>query len=80
MNGRLWEMKNVTNAGSSVKNQVARARKKWFKLGNPGEAYIVLTMYGCDDSIESVAETAASMGSYRQILIVGASGVLRIRK
>lgn len=80
MNGRLWEMKNVTNAKSSVKNQVARARKKWLKMGNPGEAYIVLTMYGCADPIEDVAETAASMGSYRQVLIVGDSGIMRIRK
>lgn len=80
MNGRLWEMKNVTNAESSVKNQIARARKKWLKMGNPGEAYIVLTMYGCDDPLEKVAETAVSMGSYRQVLIVGDSGLLRIRK
>lgn len=80
MNGRLWEMKNVTNAKSSVKNQVARARKKWLKMGNPGEAYIVLTMYGCSDPIDDVAKTAASMGSYRQVLIVGDSGIMRIRK
>lgn len=80
MNGRLWEMKNVTNAKSSVKNQIARARKKWLKMGNPGEAYIVLTMDGCEDPIEDVAETVASMGSYRQVLIVGDSGVLRIKK
>lgn len=80
MNGRLWEMKNVTNAKSSVKNQIARARKKWLKMGSPGEAYIVLTMDGCEDPIEDVAETVASMGSYRQVLIVGDSGVLRIKK
>ena len=80
MNGRLWEMKNVTNAESSVKTQIARARNKWLKRGNPGEAHIVLTMDGCADPIEDVAKTASSMGSYKQVLIVGDAGVLRIRK
>lgn len=80
MNGRLWEMKNVTNVGSSVKNQMSRAKKKWAKLGNPGEAYVVMTMYGCSDSIEEVTEKVSSMGDYRQVLIVSNNGLLRIMK
>ncbi len=80
MNGRLWEMKNVTNAGSSVKNQVARAKKKWAKLGNPGEAHVVLTLAGCSDTLSDVAEAVKAMGEFRQILVIGAEGVIRIRK
>ncbi len=80
MNGQQWEMKNVTNAGSSVKNQVARAKKKWVKLGNPGEALIVLTLSGCDASIEEVADAAGALGAYREALIVSEAGVLRIKK
>lgn len=80
MNGRLWEMKNVTNAKSSVKNQMARAKKKWAKMGNPGEAYVVLTMYGCSDSIGDVSAAVSAMGEFRQALIVGDEGVVRIKK
>lgn len=80
MNGRLWEMKNVTNAKSSVKNQMARAKKKWAKLGNPGEAHVVLTMYGCADHIGDVADAVSKMGEFRQALIIGDEGIVRIRK
>ena len=80
MNGELWEMKNVTNAGSSVKNQMARAKKKWAKLGNPGEARIVLTMVGCSASSEDVIDAVSAMGGFRQVLIIGENIVLRIRK
>lgn len=80
MNGELWEMKNVTNAGSSVKNQMARAKKKWAKLGNPGEARIVLTMVGCSASPEDVIDAVSAMGGFRQVLIIGENVVLRIRK
>lgn len=80
MNGRLWEMKNVTNAKSSVKNQMARAKKKWAKLGNPGEAHVVLTMYGCSDHIGDVADAVSKMGEFRQALIVGDEGAVRIEK
>ena len=80
MNGRLWEMKNVTNAESSVKNQMARAKKKWAKLGNPGEAHVVLTMYRCSDHIGDVADAVSKMGKFRQALIIGDEGIVRIRK
>ena len=59
---------------------MARAKKKWAKLGNPGEAHIVLTMDGCDDPIDDVVESVAAMSAFRQVLVVGSDGVIRIKK
>lgn len=80
MNGRLWEMKNVTNAGSSVDNQLKRARKKWAKLGRPGEALVVFTMYGCLASIDEVAEAVRDRKGFRQAIVIGEDGARRIQK
>ena len=59
---------------------MARAKKKWAKLGNPGEAHVVLTMYGCSDHIGDVADAVSKMGEFRQALIIGDEGIVRIRK
>ncbi|TNU89036.1 hypothetical protein FIC87_12615 [Eggerthella lenta] len=57
--GELWEMKNVTNARSSVGNQLSRGRKKWFKLGLGEPARFVVTCEECEDSFESVCKGIA---------------------
>ena len=52
--GKLWEMKNVSNAESSVSNQVKRARIKWFKLGIGEPMRCVFTCEGCSDGFGAV--------------------------
>lgn len=59
IDGELWEMKNVTNARSSVGNQLSRGRKKWFKLGLHEPARFVVTCEECDDSFEDVCKGIA---------------------
>lgn len=54
IDGELWEMKNVSNAESSVSNQVKRARVKWFKLGIDEPMRCVFTCEGCSDGFEAV--------------------------
>lgn len=80
IDGQPWEMKNVTNADSSVSNQLARAKKKWWKLGQPGEAKIVITMDGCTDSLEDVAEALRSKSGYKEAIVVSDEGLRRIQK
>ena len=53
INGDLWEMKNVTNANSSVSNQIKRARIKWYKLGRKDNLRIIVT---CEGSLDSFSE------------------------
>ena len=73
-------MKNVTNAGSSVSNQLSRAKKKWVKLGNPGSARVVITMVDCSDSFESVIESVSARGGYKEVLVVSDKKMRRIKK
>lgn len=54
--GRVWEMKNVTNAESSVSNQVKRARKKWLKTGRSDHMRVVITTEGLEGNFEDVLE------------------------
>lgn len=80
IDGQPWEMKNVTNAESSVKNQLARARAKWRKLELDEPVRIVFTMDGCDDSIESVAESIRQREGYSDVIIVSDAGIVKIQK
>lgn len=53
INGVGWEMRNITNSGSSVDNQMKRARIKWMKAGS-GSMLLIATCEGCTDSYYSV--------------------------
>ena len=75
-----WELKNVTNAGSSLKNQLARAKKKWFNMGDAGNASIVFSLYGCIDGIDDVVDALEKKDGFKQALIIADVGVRRIRK
>lgn len=78
INGDLWEMKNVSNAESSVSNQVKRARVKWFKLGIDEPMRCVITCEGCSDSFGAVC---AALEKRRRVgeefLILSSTGELR---
>lgn len=54
--GEEWEMKNVTNAESSVSNQIKRARIKWYKRGDDTPMRCVFTCEGCTDSFDDVLD------------------------
>ena len=54
--GEEWEMKNVTNAESSVSNQIKRARIKWYKRGDDTPMRCVFTCEGCTDSFDDVQD------------------------
>lgn len=80
MNGRLYEMKNVTNAGSSVSNQIKRARVKWYKLGIEEPARIVFTMEDSTASALDVADGIRRRKRNREdiLLVVSENQVIRI--
>lgn len=79
MNGGLWEMKNLTNAKSSVSNQVKRARVKWFKLGIRTPMTSVFTSEGNKDGFD---ETCAALEERRRsgetFIAISPKGVVRI--
>ena len=76
----LWEMKNVTNSGSSVSNQLGRIRDKWRKLEKLGEAKGVITLYGCDATLDEVTEAVAERHGYAKMIVIGDEGMWRIKK
>ena len=80
IDGQPWEMKNVTNAGSSVSNQMSRAKKKWRKLGLDEPVRIVITTAGCSDSFEAVVEAVKSKAGYDEAIVVSETSICRVRK
>lgn len=54
--GVLWEMKNVTNSGGSVGNQLTRARKKFYKYPEL-DMRAIFTCEGCKDSFDAVCDS-----------------------
>ena len=56
INGRNWEMKNVTNSKSSVSNQIKRARIKWYKLNIKSPCQVVFTCEDCHDDFKDVVK------------------------
>lgn len=80
IDGRPWEMKNVSNAGSSVKNQLARARKKWWKLGLEKPVRVVVTMVNCADDIDSVVNAIIKDGGYGEVVVTNGEKLVRKRK
>ena len=73
-------MKNVTNAGSSVKNQLSRAKAKWRKLGLTERPRIVITTDRCTDSFESVTRSVMEKGGYAEVIVVSEQELVRITK
>lgn len=59
IDGQLWEMKNVTNAGGSVGNQLTRARKKFYKFPGLPKRYV----FTCEGASCSFDEVVASIES-----------------
>lgn len=80
MEGEEWEMKNVTNSGSSTGNQIGRIREKFWKIGRPGEARGVITTVGCSDPFESVVSEVGARGGYAEMIVIGEGEMKRIRK
>ncbi len=68
MDGEDWEMKNVTNAGSSVGNQIGRIRKKYWKAGKAGEAMGVITTVGCEDDFDDVVQAVRERSGYKEMI------------
>ena len=78
LNGELWEMKNVTNVTSSVGNQLARARLKWWKLRIDEPLRVVFTMVGAKDTFEAIIETALiKKRPDEQMMVLSNENVLR---
>ena len=81
INGAQWEMKNLTNAGSSVSNQVKRARIKWLKLKSDEPALCVFTNEGNQDGF---SETCAALEKKRRsrevFMVLSDNGDLTILK
>lgn len=74
MDGREWEMKNVTNAHGSVGNQMARARKKYYVLPGRENSYVV-TCEGSSDSFEEVSEAVGErLRKGETAIVVGRDG------
>lgn len=81
MDGDLWEMKNLTNSGSSVSNQVKRARVKWYKLKMHSPMTCVFTNEGNESSF---GETCAALDARRRagevFLAIASNGITRVLK
>ena len=80
MDGREWEMKNVTNAGSSVGNQMGKKKKKFWKAGKPGEGRCVITTVGCSDSFDDVVNSVRNQRGYVEAIVVGEGEFERIER
>lgn len=80
MDGEEWEMKNVTNAGSSVGNQIGRIRKKYWKADKAGEAMGVITTVGCDDDFDNVVQAVRERSGYKEMIVIGKDRFERIKK
>lgn len=74
------EMKNVTNAGSSVGNQIGRIREKFWKAGKPGQAFGVVTAFDCSDSFEDVVKAVEQRRGYKRIIVLDDENVAEIEK
>lgn len=78
--GQPWEMKNVTNSGSSVKNQLGRAKKKWPRLGLSEPVRVVVTLFDCTESIDAVCASVLEKGGYREVIVVSKEEMRLIRR
>lgn len=77
INGELWEMKNVTNANSSVSNQIKRARIKWYKLKSDKPANFVFTCEGKTDSFQEIVNSINKrMRAGEKAIVIDEDGTL----
>lgn len=78
MGGALWEMKNLTNPGTSVGNQMKRARVKWLKLGLNSPMKAVFT---CESLTGDFEEVVAHLEKKRrpeeELIVFSESGEMR---
>lgn len=64
------EMKNLTNAASSVGNQLKRARAKWIKLGNGAPAMRMFTNEGNRDGFGKTCAALEAKRRPREVFMV----------
>ena len=77
IDGQLWEMKNVTNNRSSIKNQFKRSREKWRKLGLLGNPHIVMTTEGAAVPVESIVDSVLErIREGEVVMIISSDGVI----
>lgn len=75
IDGKPWEMRNVTNPASSVNNQVKRARAKWCRLGRSDKMRAVITTEGLAGDVESVvAHVAGKLRSGEVAIVIDQNG------
>ena len=70
IDGVPWEMKNLTNAVSSVGNQLKRAMAKWIKLGNGAPAMRVFTNEGNRDGFGKTCAALEAKRRPREVFMV----------
>lgn len=78
IDGKEWEMKNVTNARGSVSNQLNRIRGKWRKLQRDDGPRGVITCEGCEASLDEVCDgISLRIKDGERYLVVYSDGELR---
>ncbi len=81
ISGVLWELKNATNAESSISNQIGRSRKKWYKLELKTPMKIVISTDGYDGDIESIVTgTIKRLHDGEEAIIISKDNMRRIKK
>lgn len=80
INGELWEMKNTTNAHGSVGNQMARARKKFYKNPDLPKRYIITCEGNEDPYRDVVAAVKGRLRNYETAMVIGSKGEIKIVK
>ena len=79
-NGFLWELKDVTSK-SSVRTQISRARKKWYKLELKQPKRIVFSVGDSSAGYDELLEEATKrIRTGEEIILVSDSKLLRIKK
>lgn len=79
--GEPWELKNVTNAGSSVANQMKRTRVKWYKLKLTDNVRGVISCVDCSDSFDDVCTSVESrMREGEEFFVIHGGKSRRLKK
>ena len=78
IDGKPWEMKNVTNVSSSVGNQLRRVRRKWWKLHLPAPTRAVFTSEDATDDFDAIVNALATKKRDDELFwVISESGELR---
>lgn len=80
INGELWEMKNTTNAHGSVSNQMARARKKFYKNPDLPKRYIITCEGNEEPYCDVVAAVKGRLRNCETAMVIGSKGEITIVK